>query len=76
MLLPFATALPEADATLPARLDAARLREIVGGIPEDWLEAEPGIGGPDAVREAYVAYLLSRLDAPRAFVEEAIHARS
>src|SRR6476469_1051124 len=27
VLLPFATALPEADATLPARLDAARLRK-------------------------------------------------
>jgi hypothetical protein len=76
VLLPCATALPEADAALAARLGAAQIREIIGWIPEDWLEAEPGIGGPEAVREAYVAYLLSRLEAPRAFAEEAIHART
>ena len=36
----------------------------------------PGLPDPDAHRAAYVAYLLARLEAPRAFVEEADRARA
>jgi hypothetical protein len=34
------------------------------------------LGGSDAYREAYTRYLVDRLESPRAFVEEAIRARS
>jgi hypothetical protein len=48
----------------------------VTSIPDDWLRPEPGLSDPDAHRAAYVAYLLARLEAPRAFVEEADRARA
>ena len=38
--------------------------------------AEPGLPDPDAHRRAYVDYLATRLEAPRAFVEEADRARA
>ena len=44
--------------------------------PDDWLPAEAGLPDPDAHRRAYVDYLLARIDAPRAFVEEADRARA
>jgi hypothetical protein len=65
VLLPFADKLPEADADLAPRLTAEVLGEIVGSIPDEWLAAEPGFGGPEAVRSAYLSYLNSRLREPR-----------
>jgi hypothetical protein len=37
-------------------------------IPEEWLTEEPGFGSVEEVRSAYVAYLSTRLQAPRAWV--------
>src|SRR5579859_7976309 len=76
VLLPFASALPEAEATLRPRLDAAALERIVEAVPATWLQHEPAFNGPAAVRAAYVAYLQSRLDASHIFVEEALRARA
>jgi hypothetical protein len=67
VLLPYATTLEAADAELTPKLDAERLRAIVDGVPENWLE-----GG---ARDSYVEFLTERLASPRAFVDEAIHAR-
>jgi hypothetical protein len=66
VLLPLASRLREADGTMPARLPREALERIVGLVPREWIE-EPG---------AYVDYLAKRLQAPRAFTEEAIRARS
>jgi hypothetical protein len=74
VLLPLARALPAADAALAARLDEARLRAILADVPDAWLADVPG--GPAAAREVYVQFLSRRLHAPRAFVEEAVHARA
>jgi hypothetical protein len=76
VLLPRADALEEADITLSALLTADVVRDVVSLIPDEWLGDEPEVGGPEAHRDAYVAYLLSRLQPPRAFVEEAINARA
>ena len=65
VLLPFADSIPEADADLAPRLTSEVLEEIVAGIPDGWLAAEPGFDDPDAVRSAYVSYLTSRLRGPR-----------
>jgi hypothetical protein len=65
-----ATSLDEADRALASALDEAHIRAIVDLIPEEWLE-----GGGSARRDAYVRYLVDRLVAPRAFVEEATRAR-
>jgi hypothetical protein len=76
ILLPWADAISAADAALSARLTPARIREIVALIPDDWLGDEPAFADVAAHRAAYVDYLLSRLEPPRAFVEEAIDARA
>jgi hypothetical protein len=73
VLLPYASALEAADAALAPRLDEGRLRSIVDGVPESWLSSD---GPPGEARAAYVAFLRDRLAGPRAFVEEAIHARA
>jgi len=81
VLLPFADALPEADAEMAAWLAAPGLIEgIVGLVPEEWLAADAAASGaePDPARRraAYADYLTQRLEAPRAFAEEAIRART
>jgi hypothetical protein len=76
VLLPFAGSLAAADERLTPRIDEALLAELAAAIPDDWLPADPVVGGADEQRRAYVAYLLARLAARRAFVEEAERARA
>jgi hypothetical protein len=76
VLLRYADGLPEADATLSALLSPPLIERIVGLIPESWLLGEPRFASYPEHRAAYAGYLLSRLEAPRAFVEEAVDARA
>ena len=76
MLLPRACELGEMDAEMPARLDAKVFADIVAQIPESWLTADPSFGTDDERRAAYADYLTARMRSPRAFVEEAIRART
>lgn len=75
VLLPFAAELVEANSISRLRLSPEVIRGIVDLVPDVWLS-----GGPFETtaeyREAYIAYLLSRLEASPVFVEEARHARS
>jgi hypothetical protein len=70
--------LEAADEELSARLTEAVLSEIVARLP-DALLADPAVAAdfstPDAARERYLGYLLTRIQSPRAFVAEAIAAR-
>jgi hypothetical protein len=75
-LLPLAGELHQVDHILRARLTPALIREIVGLIPNTWLDGENVFPTFDAHREAYVAYLTSRLDASQIWVEEAVGARA
>ena len=75
VLLPFAAAIPEADAVLAPRLTRDVLRGIVDLVPEEWLAGEPGFARAEAVRSAYVAYLAGRLEGPRAWVRALEEAR-
>lgn len=75
ILLLQATQLQEADAELSAKLTPEILTAIVDLIPDDWLGDVPELESPAAHRAAYVDYLVTRLQAPRAFVEEAERAR-
>jgi hypothetical protein len=68
VLLPFAGSISEADAALAPRLAPEVLRSIVDLIPEEWLADEPGFGSVEEVRSAYVTYLNTRLQEPRAWV--------
>ncbi len=76
VLLPFASDLRAADATLSARLTPAVIEQIVALIPNEWLGDEPAFASQEEHRAAYVTYLCQRLEAPRGFVEEALHARA
>jgi hypothetical protein len=69
VLLKRASQLGEVDEAMAARLTPAIIERIVGLIPEAWLEDEPSHRG------AYARYLIERLTAPRAFVEEAVRGR-
>jgi len=76
VLLPWASALAEADARLAALLPPERLAGIVAGVPDAWLRHEGAFGSPDEQRAAYTRYLQQRLALPHAFVEEAERARA
>ena len=75
-LLPLAGQLADADSAARLQLNADLLRQIIELIPEPWLANEPLFESVTAHRGAYLAYLLSRLEASEVFVEEANRARS
>lgn len=75
VLLPFAGSILEADARLAPLLTPDVLQQIVDLIPAGWLGDVEQFGDVDAHRAAYVEYLRRRLQAPRAFAEEAENAR-
>ena len=74
VLLRFAGALREADATLSARLVPALIANIVKTVPDEWLSAASPFASTADARNAYILHLTRRLAAPRAFAEEAIRA--
>ena len=75
VLLPFAGAVPEADAALAPRLPEKVLREIMDLVPGEWLRDEPGFADAAAVRAAYVEFLSGRLEEPRGWVRALEEAR-
>ena len=68
VLLPRASSILEADERLSPRVDRALLEHVVGLVPVEWLVGDPA--------ETYVEYLERRLEAPRAFAQEAEHVRT
>ena len=76
VLLGRATELAAADAALPALLTPQRLEAIVALIPDAWLDLDPAFTDRAAQRAAYLQYFTARLQAPRAFAEQAEQARA
>jgi len=76
VLLGLASRLVEADAQMTRRLTPDVVARIVSLVPDDWLEETPLFRTKGEQRDAYVRYLTARLSPPRAFVEEAVRARS
>ncbi len=76
VLLPWASRLAAVDAELAARLDGTVLEQIVSWLPDDWLDDDPAFTSRDAHRDAYARFLQRRLEAPRAFADEAIRAHA
>jgi hypothetical protein len=76
ILLPLASELREADARMTMRLTPEIIRSIVTLVPDAWLTGEAAFSTGNDFREAYIQYLLRRLESPRAFLEEAIRARA
>jgi hypothetical protein len=67
VLLRWATKIRDVDEELAAKLSAGALDEILAMVPEEWLAREPA---------AYRDYLLSRLESPRAWMENAADAQA
>ncbi len=75
VLLPVASVLQEADHLLKQRLSPEVVRQIIGMIPDSWLESDSLFPNQGAHRAAYLDYLLDRLVHSHIFVEEALRAR-
>ena len=76
VLLPLASRLDDADAAMTARLTTAVVADVVALIPDEWLDDDSSRPSKPTQREAYNHYFARRLQAPRAFFEEAARARS
>ena len=76
ILLPTASLIQEIDETLTRRLTAQVISEIVSLIPDAWLDTDSTFESAPEFRQAYVDYLMRRLEPPRLFVQEAARVRS
>jgi hypothetical protein len=76
VLLKFASSLREADSKMTEKITPEIIRSIVSLIPDAWLVGDSLSGGEDLHRDVYIEYLLSRLEPPHDFLEEAIRASS
>jgi hypothetical protein len=70
-----ATRLVDVDEALAAAVTPELIDTIVAMIPDHWLGDDPANAAPDDSRAAYRRFLSARVEAPRAFVEEAARAR-
>lgn len=61
VLLAHAPQLPQTDAAIRSVLSESVFAEVLGEVPDEWLEPVPGADTPDAVRAAYVEFLSARL---------------
>jgi hypothetical protein len=75
VLLPLAGDLEAADTRLRPKLDHGAIADMVKSIPGDWLGEEAEFAHAAEQREAYVTYLVERLNGPRVWLEEAIAAQ-
>jgi hypothetical protein len=75
VLLPLADDLEAADRRLRPRLDTALIARIVESIPDDWLDDEPEFPEPGMQRQAYITYLVERLNGARPWLAEAMGAQ-
>ena len=75
VLLPFASDIREADASLAPVLTEGAIRDVIDLVPDGLLADEPGFDGADGVRDAYAEYLMARLRGDRAWVDALEEAR-
>jgi len=61
VLQQFLGGVTEADEEISPQLDAQAFAEVVGAVPDEWLEPVPGAETADDLRAAYVAFLMARL---------------
>jgi hypothetical protein len=76
VLLQLAGSLREVDAKMTGRVTPGILESIIKLIPDAWLVGDSSFGGHNQHRDAYLEYLLRRLEPPHGFLEEAVRARS
>jgi hypothetical protein len=64
--------MPGADAALAPLVTEELLRAVVAVVPDEWLADEPGFESADAVLEAYVSYLATRVAGPREWFPQVV----
>lgn len=74
VLLPLATELDQVDEQLSAVLTAERIRSIIDLVPDEWLTGEKTFKSTEEHRQAYIDFLLSRIENSAIFIKEALHA--
>ena len=75
VLLPQATLLEEVDKDFKAILTEEKIRAIVGELPSEWLQWQETEESQEEIREAYIQFLLVRLESSEIFIKEAQNAR-
>jgi hypothetical protein len=76
VLLAQASQLRALDSDLGSNLAKVDLGELLSGIPDEWLSAEPEVGNAAALKAAYRSWLAERLQVSSLFVTEAERARA
>ena len=76
VLLQFASSLQAIDSKMTRLVTPDSIDRIVKLIPDAWLVGDSLFAESNQHRDAYREYLLSRLEPPHVFLEEAIRARS
>lgn len=75
VLLPQASLLQEVDTEYKALLTEEVIRKIVGLLPDEWLDFEGIDKSPEAIREIYIQFFLTRLQNSAIFIKQAQDAR-
>jgi hypothetical protein len=76
ILLRWASQIPQAAEQARAKLTPKAIEEIVGLVPDAWLEAIPGSLSAHECRSGYIDFLTQRVAASHIFEKEAIDART
>jgi hypothetical protein len=76
VLLRYATDVKAAGQKFKPMLSQDLLQSIVAPIPDDWLNGEPFFASINNHREAYIDFLLKRIESSNIFEQEAIRARA
>ncbi len=75
VLLAWATELEAVDRAFKAMLTDQRIRGIVSLVPDEWLMEDSPFDSLSEHREAYIQFLVTRLNRTEVFIKEAQHAR-
>jgi len=76
ILLRWASQIPQAATIARERLTSKGIEEIVGLVPDEWLESIPGEVSGAVRRAAYFDFLVRRLSASHIFEKEAMDTRA
>ncbi len=74
VLLPYASVLDETDTHFQTLLTSKKIKEIVGLVPDEWLETAGQT--PADTREMYIRFLQIRMASSKIFIKEAQNARA
>ena len=75
VLLPFASALEQADLECKALLTGQRIEEIAATVPREWFDDDINFSSVEENRQAYIYFLKTRVAHSHIFVKDANDAR-